>query len=53
VQLADNLLRVLNQRLVERKDGKSRVLAYEKLVNSYRVANQIREGKEHQIRSTL
>jgi twitching motility protein PilT len=53
VQLADNLLMVLNQRLVERKDGKGRVLAYEKLANSYRVANQIREGKEHQIRGML
>ncbi len=53
VQLADNLLLVLNQRLVERKGGDGRVLAYEKLANSYRVANQIREGKEHQIRSIL
>lgn len=53
VQLADYLMMVLNQRLVERKDAKSRVLAYEKLVNSYCVANQFREGKEHQIRSIL
>ena len=53
VQLADNLLLVLNQRLAERKDGKGRVLAYEKMANSYRVANQIREGKEHQIRSLM
>jgi len=53
VQLADNLLLVLNQRLVERKDGNGRMLAFEKLANSYRVANQIREGKEHQIRSIL
>ena len=44
---------VLNQRLVERKDAKSRVFTYQKLVNSYRVANQFREGKEHQIRSIL
>ena len=51
--MADNLLLVLNQRLVERKDGHGRILAYEKLANSYRVANQIREGKEHQIRSIL
>jgi len=53
VQMADNLLLVLNQRLVERKDGKGRTLAYEKLANSYRVANQIREGKEHHIRGIL
>ena len=53
VQLADNLLLVLNQRLVERKDGQGRTLAYEKLASSYRVSNLIREGKEHQIRSLL
>jgi len=53
VQLADNLLLVLNQRLVERKDGNGRILAFEKLANSYRVANQVREGKEHQIRSLI
>lgn len=53
VQLADNLLLLLNQRLVERKDGPGRVLAYEKLSNSYRVSNLIRDGKEHQIRSLL
>lgn len=53
VQLADNLLLVLNQRLVERKDGQGRMLAFEKLANSYRVANLIREGKEHHIRAQL
>ena len=53
VQMADNFLLVLNQRLVARKDGKGRVLAYEKLTNSYRVRNLIREGKEHQIRSLM
>lgn len=53
VQLADNLLLVLNQRLVERKDGQGRMLSFEKLANSYRVANLIREGKEHHIRAQL
>ncbi len=53
VQLADNLLLLLNQRLVECKNGQGRVLAYEKLSNSYRVSNLIREGKEHQIRALL
>jgi twitching motility protein PilT len=53
VQLADNLLLVLNQRLVERKEGQGRVLAFERLTNSYRVTNLIREGKEHQIRAQL
>lgn len=51
-QLAENLLLVLNQRLVPSRDGR-RLLAYEKLSNSYRVRNLIREGKEHQIRSLL
>ncbi len=53
VQLADNLQLILNQRLVARKDGRGRILAYEKLTNSYRVRNLIREGKEQQIRSLL
>jgi twitching motility protein PilT len=53
VQMADNLLLILNQRLVERRDGQGRTLAYEKLANSYRIANLIREGKEHQIRGLL
>lgn len=53
VQMADQLLLILNQRLVERRDGKGRVLAFEKLTNSYRIANLIREGKERQIRALL
>ncbi len=53
VQLADNLQLILNQRLVSRKDGKGRILAYEKLTSSYRIKNLIREGKEHHIRSLL
>lgn len=50
-QLAEHLLLVLNQRLVPAKDGKGMVLAYEKLVNTYRVRALIREGKTHQIRN--
>ncbi|BCR04439.1 hypothetical protein DESUT3_15080 [Desulfuromonas versatilis] len=53
VQMADNMQLIFNQRLVARKDGSGRVLAYEKLTNSYRVKNIIREGKEHQIRALL
>lgn len=53
VQLAENFLLILNQRLVPLKDGSGRVLAYEKLTNTYRVKNLIREGKVHQIRSLL
>lgn len=53
VQLAENFLLILNQRLVPLKDGTGRILAYEKLINTYRVRNLIREGKVHQIRSLL
>ena len=51
VQLAENFLMVFNQRLVPRRDGKGRILVYEKLLNSPRVKNLIREGKTHQIRT--
>ena len=50
-QLAENLVLVLNQRLVPTKDGSGRVLAYEQLGSSPRIKNLIREGKVHQIRS--
>jgi len=53
VQLADNFICIINQRLVTSKDGKSRVLAYEKLENTPRTRNLIKEGKENQIRSLL
>lgn len=53
VQFAENFLLILNQRLVPQKNGAGRVLAYEKLINTYRVRNLIREGKTHQIRSML
>lgn len=53
VQLADNMLLILNQRLLARKDGRGQILALEKLSSSYRVRNLIREGKAHHIRSLL
>jgi twitching motility protein PilT len=52
-QVADSFLLILNQRLVPLKKGAGRALVYEKLANSYRVKNLIREGKTHQIRSML
>ncbi len=52
-QLADSLLLVLSQRLVMKKDKSGPVLAYEKLVNSYKIKNFIRDGKSHQIRSQM
>lgn len=51
VQLAENFLLILNQRLIQNKDGSGRVLAYETLANSPRIKNLIREGKVPQIRS--
>jgi len=53
VQLADNLLLSFHQRLLKSTKGDKRIPAYEKLSNSHRVANLIREGKDHQIRSQL
>lgn len=52
-QLADALLLIFSQRLIPAADGKSVVLAYEKLINSDRVKNLIREGKVHQIRTQM
>jgi twitching motility protein PilT len=52
-QLADFFLLVLSQRLVMKKDRSGQVLATEKLINSYKIRNLIREGKTHQIRSQM
>lgn len=52
-QIADALLLIFSQRLVPGKKGESLVLAYEKLINSYRIRNFIRENKTHQIRSQI
>jgi twitching motility protein PilT len=51
VQLAEVFLLILNQRLIPRKNGNGRALAYEKLANSSRIRNMIREGKTNHIRS--
>lgn len=53
MMLADSLIVSLAQRLVPLRDGTGRVLALERLINSYRVKNIIREGKTHQIRSQM
>lgn len=52
-QLADTLILVLSQRLIPDKSNSGLVLAYEKLVNSYKIRNLIREGKTHLIRSQM
>lgn len=51
MQLAEVFLLILNQRLIPRKDKQGRALAYEKLLNTPRIRNMIRESKTHQIRS--
>ncbi|OGI25214.1 MAG: type IV pili twitching motility protein PilT [Candidatus Moranbacteria bacterium RBG_13_45_13] len=48
MQLAQNLLGIISQRLVNRVDG-GRVPAIEILYNTNAVANLIREGKTHQV----
>lgn len=52
-QLAESLLLVLSQRLVMKKDRSGPVLAYEKLVNTFKIKAFIRDGKTHQIRSQM
>jgi twitching motility protein PilT len=52
-QMSDALLVVFSQRLLPTKSGDSVVLAYEKLINSYRIKNFIRENKVHQIRTQI
>jgi len=51
VQLAENFLLIMNQRLLPMKENEGRILAYEKLIGSYRTRSMIREGKTHQIRT--
>ena len=53
LRVADCLLLSFSQRLVPLKEGQSRILACEKLINSFRIKNLIREGKTHQIRSQM
>jgi twitching motility protein PilT len=50
-QLADSLLLILSQRLIPLADGSGRVLAFEKLANSYRIQNAIRDKRTHLIKS--
>lgn len=52
-QLAESLLLILSQRLVLKKDKSGPILAYERLINSHKIKNFIREGKTHQIRSQM
>jgi twitching motility protein PilT len=53
LMLADSLILSLSQRLIPLKKGPGRILATEKLVNSHRIRNRIREQKTHHIRSQM
>lgn len=53
LHFADSFILVFAQRLVPKKEGGGRVLAYEKMTYSLRVRNLIREGKIHNIRSFM
>jgi len=52
-QLANNLRGVLSQQLMPTTDGKGRVAAVELMLDTPAIRNMIREGKEHQIYSTI
>ncbi len=53
VQLAGTLAGVVSQQLVPRADGSGRVVAAEVLVATSAVRNLIREGKTHQIYTSM
>jgi twitching motility protein PilT len=52
-QLSSSLQAVLSQTLLKTKDGKGRVVALEVLISTPALSAQIREGKTHQINSTI
>jgi len=53
VQLANNLQAILTQQLLPRMTGDGRTLAYEFMIATPAVRNLIREGKTHQILSSI
>ncbi len=53
MQLSVNLVGVISQTLVKRKDGKGRIAAYESLVATNAIRNLIRENKSFQINSMI
>jgi twitching motility protein PilT len=53
MQLSVNLVGVLSQTLVKRKDGRGRVAAYETLVATSAIRNLVRENKSYQIGSII
>jgi len=53
VQLAESLRCIVAQQLLPRRTGQGRVAAFEVLMANPAISNQIREGKSHQIPSTM
>ncbi len=53
VQLANVLEGVVSQQLIPTIDGKGRVAAFEVMLANHAVRNLIREGKSHQLQSTM
>lgn len=53
MQLSVNLVGVISQSLVKRKDGRGRIAAFEALVATPAVRNLIRENKTYQINSMI
>ena len=53
MQLSVNLVGVISQTLVKRKDGRGRIAAYEALVATNAIRNLIRENKSYQIGSMI
>ncbi len=52
-QLAESLLAIFSQRLLRRKSGHGRAMAWEKVENSIRVSRAIREGRGHSLRQLM
>ncbi|MBI5835589.1 MAG: type IV pilus twitching motility protein PilT [Armatimonadetes bacterium] len=53
LQMASNLIGVVSQTLLKRKDGSSRIAAYEVMVCTNAIRSLIREAKTHQIASQI
>lgn len=53
MQLSESLRCIVWQTLLKRKDGKSRIGAFEILFNNHAIANMIRKNKTYQIQSSI
>lgn len=53
IMLADTLLGVISQKLVQKADGSGRTAAYELLIRASSLPNLIREAKTHQIATAI